>query len=352
MDIIKNTHRTERFNSAIISSYLPGKNVGVLDIETLGLNGEYSPMILAGLMMVDDFGNATITQFFADDPTDESELIESLLCSIEKCDYLLTYNGKHFDIPFILKRSKIHRIFPKALPYNLDLYLFLRGHSQLKDILPNLKQKTVEDYMGIGRMRDDEISGAQSVELYYEYLNAPSLYAERNIKKQILLHNHDDILQLYKLMPILQKVDIHKGFFYNGFVVSGRNSWPSVEVKKIKISAGGLSFSGNCLWERPFAYANYCDSKHQYDCVFQEDMSFSFTVPTKKNRQSLYLDLTDYFSEEIVSASFDFLPECVNSYLIIMDEGVVNYGAVNKFIMSLIPSFMMDSQFPIYQGLY
>ena len=45
----------------------------------------------------------------------------------------------------------------------------LNGHSPIKRFVPNLKQKTVENYMGLWQSRDDEISGAESVELYNVY---------------------------------------------------------------------------------------------------------------------------------------------------------------------------------------
>ena len=51
--------------------------------------------------------------------------------------------------------------------------------------------------MGLWQSRDDEISGAESVELYntYEKIQDPAL------GEKILLHNSDDILQLSRLLP-------------------------------------------------------------------------------------------------------------------------------------------------------
>ena len=79
-----------------------------------------------------------------------------------------------------------------SMPYNLDLYLVLNGHSPIKKFVPNLKQKTVENYMGLWQSRTDEISGAESVELYNTYEKT----GREDLESKILLHNSDDVIQL------------------------------------------------------------------------------------------------------------------------------------------------------------
>ncbi len=43
---------------------------------------------------------------------DERTLLEYFWKTISKCDRYITFNGRHFDIPFILHRSMMHRIKP------------------------------------------------------------------------------------------------------------------------------------------------------------------------------------------------------------------------------------------------
>lgn len=54
-------------------------------------------------------------------------------------------------------------------PYNLDLYLCLNGHSEIRNLLPSLKQKSVEAYMGLAPGRGDEIDGKESIALYRRF---------------------------------------------------------------------------------------------------------------------------------------------------------------------------------------
>lgn len=75
--------------------------------------------------------------------------------------------------------------------------------------------------MGLWQSRDDEISGAESVELYnvYEKNHDPAL------GEKILLHNSDDILQLSRLLPVIGKSDFSQSHGSAG--ISGRTSYRS-----------------------------------------------------------------------------------------------------------------------------
>ena len=136
------------------------------------------------------------------------QVIEGVLSEIAGActsDKLIISMAAGVDLPFVEKRWRRYSGASAALPYNLDLYLVLNGHSPIKRFVPNLKQKTVENYMGLWQSRDDEISGAESVELYnvYEKNHDPAL------GEKILLHNSDDILQLSRLLPVIGKSDFH-----------------------------------------------------------------------------------------------------------------------------------------------
>ena len=64
--------------------------------------------------------------------------------------------------------------------------------------------------------RADEISGAESVDLYYRFLET----GDRAVRDIILLHNKDDIMQLSRLIKILGKLDLHEIMFHTGFPVA------------------------------------------------------------------------------------------------------------------------------------
>ncbi|MBR6014560.1 MAG: ribonuclease H-like domain-containing protein, partial [Firmicutes bacterium] len=158
--------------------YFGGRKVGILDIETTGLSPERSRVILGGLITIEpgvaneaDAANAPDTilaeEFFCEynNDRDEKELLEAYMAAIRNVDVVVTYNGEHFDIPFLRARCKKLGVeFEEGLPYNLDLYRVLKKYSEIKKALPNMKQKTVESYFGLWKTRTDMISGKDSVD--------------------------------------------------------------------------------------------------------------------------------------------------------------------------------------------
>ena len=132
MDIIQYQHKAPYFTSKLLDRYFTDMKMGIFDIETLGLSPLTSKIILAGIMSVSPEGSCHITQYFADTEKDEKEILTALPTELAKYDYLLTYNGKHFDIPFVEKRAANNGLSPFLIDcYNLDLYLILHGHSDL-----------------------------------------------------------------------------------------------------------------------------------------------------------------------------------------------------------------------------
>ena len=70
MKIIQDECLIKEFDSGLISQYLGGMSLGVFDIETLGLNPQYCPIVLAGFLEPGAGGACRITQYFAEVPED------------------------------------------------------------------------------------------------------------------------------------------------------------------------------------------------------------------------------------------------------------------------------------------
>lgn len=199
-----NEHYPEAFyQSNIFRFYFDGLQLGVIDIETTGLNSDRSRFILGGLVVPDTQGKKAI-QLFSESNEEESALIRSYLDELKELDVLVSYNGDHFDLPFLNRRIQHHRFSGETLPLfqSFDLYRILDRYSNFRKLLPNLKQKTVETFLGLWSDRADEISGSESVELYHQFLRS----GDPSIRDTILLHNKDDILQLSRLLKVLKSL--------------------------------------------------------------------------------------------------------------------------------------------------
>jgi len=189
---------------AFFNMFFAGKSFAVLDIETTGLSPNFSAVILIGLVIFDG-KEARLEQFFAETPAEEKEIIALTNKFLEDVDYVVTYNGKLFDIPFLNKRSEKYGIKFRAL-CNLDLFMIMKHYSDLPKLLGSMSQKSLEVFAGLSTDRSDKISGKESVELYSQYQTTGS----KDMLSQILLHNSDDIKQLFQLVSVIKHADFSR----------------------------------------------------------------------------------------------------------------------------------------------
>ena len=344
MKKICKSHTVSLFSSKQIDSYFKDMRIGIFDIETLGLNPTTFPMILAGLITFDSQNQCVVTQYFADTPEEEAKVLQCLGEDLKEVDYVLTYNGKHFDMPYIVKRAaanNVNNIEPSL--YTLDLYLILNGHSEIKHILDNLKQKTVENYMGLSSTRYDEISGADSIMLYESYIKCKDEAKKQSLEDKILLHNHDDLLQLAKLMPIIKQTNIHKALNALGFPILGSSGWPTLNVSYAKRSNAGLTIKGS-YYGKPFSYTAYESVSSPYYCEFKEDKSFDFTLRTDRHKGNTFINLPVYFDNY---EEFKKYPNYIKNFLLIGNGTTINYLEINMFTKKFLEKFMEDNICPL-----
>ncbi|MEE3362707.1 MAG: ribonuclease H-like domain-containing protein, partial [Anaerovoracaceae bacterium] len=181
MEIIREKEEIEEFTYAPFDQYFGGLDIAALDIETTGLSPARASCILIGILKKRG-ESFEFVQIFSDKgtPEDEAALLRAASRELEGIDVMITYNGRSFDGPFMARRMRMHGIAPR-LPFDLDLLPIVRRHSGLKSFLPNLRQKTVEDFMGLWADRDDRIDGGDSVLMYFDYLASGSDDIRRSV---------------------------------------------------------------------------------------------------------------------------------------------------------------------------
>lgn len=189
-----------------IEKFADKEKILYFDIETTGLSRKYCSIYLIGAMYFDD-GQWMYAQWFADNYNDEANVIMAFQKFIEDYDCLIHFNGNSFDIPFVKDRAD---------KYNIDLDLnrlksvdIYKDISSLKNILnlPNLKQKTLEEAIGI--KRTDPFSGGELVEVYKEYVRTK----DEKLIYPLLLHNREDVLNMGKITELLSLHDFVNGDF-------------------------------------------------------------------------------------------------------------------------------------------
>ena len=193
----------------IINSDFPDKKIAYFDIETTGLSPAGSQIYLIGVAYRNEDGSFTIIQWFDDTSKDEMKLLIKFREFIKKFDYLIEFNGNSFDIPFVKERGKksgVNINFNKLVP--IDIYKDIRKFKNLFK-LPNVKQKTLEKFLGIDRL--DMYSGGELIDIYKDYVKTGSKNEE--YLNLLLLHNLDDMKGLVDICDILPYIRLFDGHF-------------------------------------------------------------------------------------------------------------------------------------------
>lgn len=176
------------------------------DIETTGFSGEYHQVYLIGCVFFKE-EHARCIQWFADSAESEPEIINSFFAFLKGYRHLIHFNGDTFDIPFLQKRCQVlglNHDFRNISSF--DIYKRIKPYKKYLG-LENLKQKSIEAFLGISS--EDNYTGGQLIEVYSEYLRTK----DNGLLKLLLLHNEDDLKGMPKLLPILFYPDFFTGTF-------------------------------------------------------------------------------------------------------------------------------------------
>jgi len=319
--------------SALWNFYFDGLRTGVLDIETTGLDPSRCSFILGGIYDVQD---RKLHQVLAASRAEEAPALTEYMDILEQLDVVITYNGKHFDIPFTdarLRKFPETKRFSCGGLYDFDLYQVLRRYSPIPKLVPNMKQKTIENYMGLWETRADEISGAESVALYNQYETT----ADPDAEVRILLHNNDDVRQLTRLTRAVTKSDLHRAMFHIGFPVKAGPV--TLIVTEIRLRQDRLAFRGTQN-RGSVTYTGFEYNGWPVSSRFAEG-SFELSLPVIRRSGLAVIDLEAAgLSGPLTGGdSFEIYPGCASGFLVIGDGTGVRYRETNHFIKKFIEKY-------------
>lgn len=156
----------------------------VLDIETTGLHRSNDSVFLVGIQTQNEF-----RQWLATSRKEESSLLETIRPFLAN-KTLITYNGDHFDLPFLSARFTAQGMsFPSVL--SEDWFAYLRPRRAFFRF-PHLRLRTLA--LSAGLVRHDPYTGAQ-IAAFSSHLE------EEDAKQAVLLHNEEDVRELSQLLP-------------------------------------------------------------------------------------------------------------------------------------------------------
>ena len=177
------------------------EDVLFLDIETTGLSARSSGLYLVGVVYYKE-EKWHYTQWLADKYEEELNVITAFFEFMTNYKFLIHYNGNRFDIPYLEQKCEMF-----SLPYSfdnmdgVDIYRRISGYRDLLG-LPDLKQKTIEDFLGIER--DDKYTGGELISRYHDYVCS----GHESLLIELLLHNSDDLKGMLSVVSMLAYTDI------------------------------------------------------------------------------------------------------------------------------------------------
>jgi uncharacterized protein YprB with RNaseH-like and TPR domain len=177
-----------------------------LDLETCGFAG--SPVFLVGLVRSVD-GVLVAEQLFARHYGEERAVLATLWELAEGRQAVVSFNGKSFDWPMLVDRSRRHLLHrqvstePVRSPGHFGagfLHCDLLHHARRrwKRLLPDCKLQTLEQYV-CRRHRRDDLPGALVPAAYHDFVRTGRAHHVRSI----LLHNALDLATLVELACVL-----------------------------------------------------------------------------------------------------------------------------------------------------
>lgn len=179
----------------------PMEQLLFIDIETTGFTAKSSSLYLIGCAFFRD-GCWNLLQWFASSYEDEPELLKAFFEFSRSFSHLIHFNGNNFDLPFMLQKCTQHQLPYDFTPFDgIDIYKRIAPYKLFLH-LPNCKQKTLEQFLGINRT--DTFNGGELIGIYHDYVSSPSDVSER----LLLLHNADDLKGMLSILPILSYYDL------------------------------------------------------------------------------------------------------------------------------------------------
>jgi hypothetical protein len=158
-----------------------------LDIETLGLFSR--PIILFGVGTVEG-NNLAVHQYLLRDIDEEQSALTATLDHLSgDRPALVTFNGKSFDVPYVLDRLAYYGMGSLSRIPHFDVLHFSRR--RWKGHLPSLRLTALEKAI-LGIHRDEDIPGQMIPEFYETYLRTGNC----GPLVPIIEHNKQDVVSL------------------------------------------------------------------------------------------------------------------------------------------------------------
>jgi uncharacterized protein YprB with RNaseH-like and TPR domain len=135
--------------------------LALLDIETTSLYADMGMLVCAVLRR-----DGTDEKFFVESPRAERKVLTGLLGELRKCEGVVTFNGRSFDLPFMLSRALVVGIEDPTI----DLQVHIDLYEECKRVLRFDRHSLDHIARLLGVDVNAKLSGQEVPHLYMTYL--------------------------------------------------------------------------------------------------------------------------------------------------------------------------------------
>lgn len=173
-----------------------------IDTETTGLGGASTLVFLVGCVHWSEKG-PKLTQFFLPGPGGERRMLDDLLDFLQRFDFLVTFNGRAFDVRALCDRFVLSGLHDGVAHLESMPHLDLLPPSRRvwRNALRDCRLVTIEREI-LRRSRGDDVSGEDIPMIYYRYLRtgrSPEIH-------DVIRHNAWDTVSLAVLGATLLRL--------------------------------------------------------------------------------------------------------------------------------------------------
>lgn len=235
VDMTAQLQRSPLFTS-IMEADIPRKeDTLAFDTETSGLsNGSGSFIFMLGLGYFED-ECYTVDQLILPDLADEPAFLMQTELIFSRFPFLISYNGKSFDVPMLQSRLNFHMFpdFTKEITH-IDLLNLTRRY--WKTSLGSVRLANIEQYVLKLQRGDEEVPGYLAPELYRDFLRD----GDAGHISGTAYHNRIDVVSLSAFL-----------LYLNDLAVRGENDpsvWQAAGVPETALIKYNLPiFSGKVI---------------------------------------------------------------------------------------------------------
>ena len=152
-------------------------------------------MFLAGTMHWNG-SDFVLRQYFARHYGEEATLLAALAEATRGYEFLVTFNGKSYDVPFLRDRSNVHRVPIGMPPRHVDLLHPARR--RWRHDLPDCRLQTLELRV-CRRRRSGDVPGEEVPGLYHDYVRSGDPYR----LVPVFHHNLLDVITMGEVLSAL-----------------------------------------------------------------------------------------------------------------------------------------------------